>query len=345
MPTPLPPVDDIAAQVRAALAEDLGSGDITAALIPADAMCRAEARCREPGVICGRAWVDEVFRQAEPRLTVRWHVGDGDEAAADAVLFEVQGPARGALSGERAALNFLQLLSGIATRCRRIMAALDALDEETIRRGGAGKVAGEAAGEAASETPSETETETASEAPIAAKKAAASKARPAAPPQKRPRILDTRKTLPGLRAAQKYAVACGGGCNHRMGLFDAFLIKENHIRACGSIAAAVSKAREQAPGMPVEVEVESLDELEAALAAGAERIMLDNFSPAEARKAVARNRGRAELEASGGIKDEAALLALARTGVDCISLGTLTKDVSALDLSLRIVEMNGESPP
>ena len=277
-----PSPQEIEVQVRNALAEDVGSGDLSAALVPENALCRAEVICRKAGVICGQAWVDEVFRQVGPEQETRWHVAEGAEVQAGDVLLEVSGPARGLLSGERTALNFLQLLSGTATRSHRYAKIVE----------GTGV-----------------------------------------------RLLDTRKTLPGLRAAQKYAVSCGGCFNHRLGLFDAILIKENHIRACGSIAAAVATAQEQAPGKPVEVEVENLDELEQALAAGAERIMLDNFSLEDAREAVTRTGGRAELEASGGIADEATLLAFAQTGVDFISLGTLTKDPTALDLSMQIVEM------
>ncbi len=275
----LPAPTDIEQQVAAALAEDIGDGDITAALIPQDAAAAARVICREAGVICGTAWVDQVFRQIDEKVKLRWHVADGDQVAADTLLFELAGKARSLLTGERAALNFLQLLSGTATRCRKY----------------ADLVAGTGV-----------------------------------------RLLDTRKTIPGLRTAQKYAVTCGGCHNHRIGLFDAFLIKENHIQACGSIAAAVATARQQVPGKPVEVEVESLAELEQALIAEADRVMLDNFSTEDLRAAVQRNRGKSELEASGGITGES-LRAVAETGVDYISIGALTKDAIALDLSMRLL--------
>jgi len=275
----LPAQAEIEKQVAAALVEDVGTGDITAALIPASEPARARIICREPGVICGSAWVDEVFRQLDPSINISWQVKDGEAVAADSLLFELEGPARGLLTGERAALNFLQLLSGTATRCRHY----------------ADIVAGTGA-----------------------------------------RLLDTRKTIPGLRTAQKYAVTCGGCYNHRIGLFDAYLIKENHIAACGSIAAAVETARQNSPGKPVEVEVENLEELEQALAAGADRVMLDNFPVEALVKAVHINDGRAELEASGGITDET-LRAVAETGVDYISIGALTKDAIAFDLSMRLV--------
>jgi nicotinate-nucleotide pyrophosphorylase (carboxylating) len=275
----LPAHTDIEQQVAAALAEDIGDGDITAALIPQNTPADARVICREAGVICGRAWVDEVFRQIDETVKLSWHVSDGDRVVADTLLFELAGKARSLLTGERTALNFLQLLSGTASRCRRY----------------ADRVAGTGV-----------------------------------------RLLDTRKTIPGLRTAQKYAVTCGGCHNHRMGLFDAYLIKENHIQACGSIAAAVTSARQQAPGKPVEVEVESLPELDQALAAGADRVMLDNFSAEDLCEAVKRNRGKTELEASGGITGES-LSAVAETGVDYISIGALTKDAIALDLSMRLL--------
>ena len=270
--------DDIARQVRDALAEDVGSGDLTAALIPPQRKPHARVISREAGVVCGRAWVDEVFYQLDQGVKVTWHVKDGEHVHPERLLFEISGAARSLLTGERTALNFLQLLSGTATRCRHYA---DMVADTGVR------------------------------------------------------LLDTRKTLPGLRTAQKYAVSCGGCHNHRVGLFDAYLIKENHIEACGSITAAVATARTNAPGKAVEVEVESLPELEEALEAGADRIMLDNFSLQDLREAVSRTGGRAELEASGGITDES-LLAVARTGVDFISIGALTKDVTALDLSMRL---------
>lgn len=264
--------------VQVALDEDVGSGDVTAGLIGADTQATATVITREPGVLCGSALVDATFAAVDPTLTVNWFKADGDSLAADDRLFSVSGPARGILTGERTALNFLQLLSGTATRCR---AYADLVADTPVR------------------------------------------------------LLDTRKTLPGLRLAQKYAVTQGGCHNHRIGLFDAFLIKENHIAACGGIPQAVAEARRQAPGKPVEVEVESLGELEIALEAQADRIMLDNFSLDAMREAVAMNAGRAELEASGNV-NETTLPAIAATGVDFISIGALTKSVTPLDLSLRL---------
>ena len=269
----------ITENVAAALREDVGSGDLTAGLIPAQQHARARVITREAAVVAGSAWVDEVFRVLDPQVTVSWQVADGDRVAPDQVLFELQGPARALLTGERSALNFLQLLSGTATRCRHYA---DLVQDTAVR------------------------------------------------------LLDTRKTLPGLRRAQKYAVTCGGCYNHRIGLFDAFLIKENHIAACGGIAQAVDAARHLAPGRPVEVEVENLQELEQALAAGADIVMLDELSLADMRTAVALTAGRAKLEASGGVNEDT-LLGIAQTGVDYISIGTLTKDVKAIDLSMRIL--------
>ena len=269
---------DIRRTVAFALEEDIRTGDITANLIPAGNQAHARVITREQAVICGVEWVNEVFRQIDPAVTVTWHVKDGDRAEPNQVLFELQGKARSLLSGERCALNFLQTLSGTATVCRKY----------------ADIVAGTQV-----------------------------------------RLLDTRKTIPGLRTAQKYAVTCGGCFNHRIGLYDAFLIKENHIAACGGIAAAVSAARSIAPGKPVEVEVENFDELEQALAAGADIIMLDDFDLEGMRKAVALVNGRAKLEASGGVR-ESTLLAIALTGVDYISIGGLTKDCKAIDLSMRV---------
>lgn len=269
---------EITANVRTALAEDLGSGDITAQLIPEERMARARIITREAATICGTAWVDEVFRQLDQRVQVTWNVADGERAMQDQTLFSLEGPARALLSGERSALNFLQLLSGVATRCR---------DYADLVEG----------------------------TPV--------------------RLLDTRKTLPGLRLAQKYAVTCGGCHNHRIGLYDAFLIKENHIAACGGIAQAVATARQIAPGRPVEVEVENLDELREALDAGADIIMLDELDHDDMRTAVTLSAGRAKLEASGGINRDT-LRSYAETGVDYISIGTLTKDVKAIDLSMRL---------
>ena len=269
---------EIEANVRTALVEDVGSGDITAQLIPADQAASARVITREAAVISGVAWVNEVFRQVDSSVQVRWLVADGERVSANAVLFELEGKARSLLTGERAALNFLQTLSAVATRCQYF----------------ADKVADTAV-----------------------------------------KLLDTRKTLPGLRLAQKYAVTCGGCHNHRLGLYDAFLIKENHITACGGVAATVQAAHRIAPGKPVEVEVESLDELRQALAAGADIIMLDELSLDDMRTAVKINAGQAKLEASGGVNEQT-IRGIAETGVDYISLGTLTKDVKAVDLSMRL---------
>lgn len=272
--------------VALSLREDIGSGDITAALIPEDRKAQAGVITRVPTIISGRDWVDEVFRQIDPTVTVTWHVADGDQAVADQMLFTCEGPARSLLTGERAALNWLQTLSGVATRCQQY----------------ANKVAHTGV-----------------------------------------RLLDTRKTLPGLRLAEKYAVTCGGCYNHRIGLWDAFLIKENHIAACGSIAAAVAKARQIAPGRPVEVETENLNEWEQALDAGADIIMLDEFSLADMETAVRRTKGASRLEASGGINQDT-LVPIAETGVDYISIGTLTKDVEAIDLSMRLHVLDSPDP-
>ncbi|MDI5891569.1 carboxylating nicotinate-nucleotide diphosphorylase [Halomonas rhizosphaerae] len=262
------------------LAEDVGPGDITAQLVPEKQMARARVITREAAVLCGVAWVDELFRRLDARVALHWQAADGDRLAPGQAFLELEGPARSLLTGERAALNLLQTLSATATRTRHYV---DLLEGTGVR------------------------------------------------------MLDTRKTLPGLRLAQKYAVTCGGGHNHRIGLYDAFLIKENHIAACGGIAAAVREARSIARDLPVEVEVETFEELDQALAAGADVIMLDNFSLDDMREAVRRTAGRATLEASGNV-DEGTLRAIAETGVDCISSGALTKDVAAIDLSMRIVE-------
>ncbi|MBF7730269.1 carboxylating nicotinate-nucleotide diphosphorylase [Pseudomonas sp. N040] len=273
---------DLASEIRLnaqlALQEDIGSGDITAQLIPAERQAKATVITRENATICGTAWVDEVFRQLDPHTRVIWHVRDGDQARANQTLFSLEGPARVLLSGERCALNFLQTLSAVATHCHHYAALV-------------------------------------ADTPV--------------------KLLDTRKTLPGLRLAQKYAVTCGGCHNHRIGLYDAFLIKENHIAACGGIAQAVAAAHQLAPGKPVEVEVENLAELQQALDAGADIIMLDELSLADMRTAVALSAGRAKLEASGGINQDT-LRSIAETGVDYISMGTLTKDIKAIDLSMRL---------
>lgn len=264
--------------VAQSLREDIGDGDITAKLIPAEKHAKGRVITRETATIAGTEWVNEVFRQVDPSVELTWQVADGETVSPDQVLFTMQGPARSLLSSERAALNWLQTLSGVATACA----------------GYAARVA-----------------------------------------HTNVRLLDTRKTLPGLRLAQKYAVTCGGCFNHRIGLWDAFLIKENHIAACGSIAQAVEAAHRIAPGKPVEVETENLDELAQALEAGADIIMLDEFSLEDMRAAVAATQGKAKLEASGGINADT-LVPIAETGVDFISIGALTKDVKALDLSMRL---------
>lgn len=264
--------------VAQSLREDIGDGDITARLIPADKRAKGRVITRETATIAGREWVNEVFRQVDPSVELTWQVSDGDTVSPDQVLFTMEGPARSLLSAERAALNWLQTLSGVATSC----AAYAARVAHT-----------------------------------------------------QVRLLDTRKTLPGLRLAQKYAVTCGGCFNHRIGLWDAFLIKENHIAACGSIAKAIEAAHRIAPGKPVEVETENLDELAQALKAGADIIMLDEFSLEDMRTAVATTGGKAKLEASGGINANT-LVPVAETGVDYVSIGALTKDVKALDLSMRL---------
>lgn len=269
---------DLHKSVAAALEEDIKSGDITAELIPVEAVMQATVITRETAVICGRDWVDAVFASLDPTVQIDWHCRDGQSMAADSVLFSLAGSARSLLTGERTALNFLQFLSGIASRCHQYVKLIE----------GTGVT-----------------------------------------------LLDTRKTIPGLRTAQKYAISCGGGANHRIGLYDAFLIKENHIAACGSIANAVDTARSRHPDKPVEVEVENLTELEQALTAGADIIMLDNFSQEDKRTAVKLAKGLAKLEASGNITSEN-LREVAETGVDYISMGTLTKDVQAIDLSMRI---------
>tara|TARA_R110000823_G_scaffold91174_5_gene201153 strand:- start:986 stop:1846 length:861 start_codon:yes stop_codon:yes gene_type:complete len=276
---PAPDAASVSENVRAALAEDMGDGDITAALIDATAQAQAQVITREDGVLCGRPWVDAVFKQLDPAIVIEWRHADADVIAAGEVLLRVSGPARALLTGERTALNFLQLLSGTASRCRHY----------------ADSVA-----------------------------------------DTRARLLDTRKTIPGLRIAQKYAVRCGGCLNHRIGLFDAFLIKENHIAACGGVQAAIRAARAYAPGKPVEIEVENMAELEEALAARADRVMLDNFSLDALVEAVTLTAGRAELEASGNVT-ESTLRPIADTGVDFISIGALTKDCKALDLSMRLL--------
>lgn len=264
--------------VAHSLREDIGDGDITAQLIPLDKQASGRVITRDQATIAGREWVSEVFRQVDSSMSLEWLVHDGDAVQPDQILFRMKGTARSLLTAERAALNWLQTLSGVATSCAAYAARVAHTDV---------------------------------------------------------RLLDTRKTVPGLRLAQKYAVTCGGCHNHRIGLWDAFLIKENHISACGSIADAIGEAHRIAPGKPVEVETENLKELEQALNAGADIIMLDEFSMADLRTAVSMNQGRAKLEASGGINANT-LVPIAETGVDYISIGALTKDVKAVDLSMRL---------
>ncbi|EHA1125373.1 carboxylating nicotinate-nucleotide diphosphorylase [Vibrio navarrensis] len=273
---------EITRSVTDTLKEDLGgsldaANDITASLIPADAINSATIITREHGVFCGQAWADEVFKQLGGRVTIEWHVKDGDRVKPNQTLCTLTGPARDLLTGERNAMNFIQTLSGCATVTAQYAA----------------KIA-----------------------------------------HTQCRLLDTRKTIPGLRSALKYAVACGGGFNHRIGVFDAYLIKENHIIACGGITQAISKAKELNPGKPVEVETENLDELRQAIEAGADIIMLDNFTIEMMREAVAINAGRAALENSGNVTLDT-ICEYAETGVDYISVGALTKHIKAMDLSMR----------
>ena len=263
--------------VRAALEEDIGSGDITANLIPNNQQASAQVITRQTAVVCGVAWVDETFRQVDPGLTIQWQVEDGQRVVANQVLFTCIGSARSLLTAERTALNFLQTLSGTATISQHYADLVAGTDVK---------------------------------------------------------LLDTRKTLPGLRTAQKYAVTCGGCFNHRIGLFDAFLIKENHIMACGSIEQAIRQAHKSAPGKKVEVEVETLQQLQHAVAAKADVVMLDNFSYQDLGDAVKLTAEKLKLEASGNISEDS-LLETAQTGVDYISIGSLTKHCLAIDLSMR----------
>lgn len=272
-----PRPEDVAAAVRRALEEDVGSGDVTSRLVAPDATISASVVCREPAVLCGTAWFDEVFRQLDANIAVDWQAADGDALIAGDEICTITGPAAAILTGERSALNFLQLLSGTATAARGYARAVEGSHTQ---------------------------------------------------------VLDTRKTLPGLRSAQKYAVRCGGCHNHRQGLFDAVLIKDNHIANAGSIEKVVAAARRDNPDLTVEVEVESLEQLDQALAAGADVVMLDNFDRAEICQAVARARGRARLEISGNVAIED-LPSLAQTGIDYISVGALTKHVKAVDFSMR----------
>ena len=267
-------------QVRAVLAEDLGEGgDRTAALLPADQQSRVELITREGAILCGRAWLEEVFRRLDPGILIEWQLADGERAEPGQLLCRLSGSTRALLTGERTAMNYLQTLSGTATRARRYADAVAGL-------------------------------------PV--------------------RLLDTRKTIPGLRIQQKYAVRCGGCHNHRMGLFDALLIKENHILAAGSITAALEAAFRVADGLPVEIEVESIAEVQEALSAGATHLLLDNFDLDQLRSAVDLVAGKARLEASGGVTLET-VRDIAETGVDDISVGDLTKDVESIDLSMRFV--------
>jgi len=279
-PALLPPAD-LDAQVSAALREDVGRGDVTAALVPPEQRVRGQIVSREAAILCGQPWVEACFRQLDPQIRLTWHLPEGATLVPGARVCTVEGAARGVLTGERTALNFLQLLSGTATAAHRFAQAV----------AGTGCT-----------------------------------------------VLDTRKTLPGLRNAQKYAVRCGGAANHRMGLYDLVLIKENHILAAGSIGAAVGAARRLAAGVRIEVEVESLEELEQAFAAAPDIVMLDEFSLEDMREAVARNRARGrpvQLEASGSVSLES-IAEVAATGVDFISVGALTKHVRAVDLSMRL---------
>ena len=266
--------------VKSALHEDIGTGDITAALIPKGSHAKAVILAREPAILCGQAWVNTTFSQIDPGITINWHASDGEPLLTDQHICSIEGPARNLLSGERTALNFLQTLSGTATTTQRYVKKIDGL-------------------------------------PV--------------------KLLDTRKTIPGFRIAQKYAVRCGGGHNHRIGLYDAILIKENHIAACGSIQQSVMKARQLSPGINIEVEVETLSELQQALTAQADTILLDNFDIENLEAAVALNKKQAQLEASGGITLDT-IYSIAETGVDAISTGALTKDIRAIDLSMLFIE-------
>jgi nicotinate-nucleotide pyrophosphorylase (carboxylating) len=273
---PLPA--DLAAQVRTALAEDVGAGDLTARLVPAGRRIRARVLAREAAVVCGQPWFDEVLNCLDPEHRTDWLCAEGDAVAADTVLCEIEGDAQALLTAERTALNFLQLLSAVATKTRHFVDA------------------------------------------VAGTRAA---------------IVDTRKTIPGLRLAQKYAVRVGGGLNHRIGLYDGILIKENHIASGGGIRPVLARAQTLAEGANfVMIEVETLEQLQAALEAGATMVLLDNMKPDTIREAVRLNAGRAQLEVSGGVTLQT-VRALAETGVDRISIGTLTKDIQAIDLSMR----------
>jgi nicotinate-nucleotide pyrophosphorylase (carboxylating) len=281
MPDPFHALEEtVTRDVTAALAEDVGNGDLTARLIPEDRMARARLLTRQSGVLCGVEWFQRTFEELDPDVEIFWHHQDGEDITADTSLCELEGKARALLTGERTAINFVQLLSGVATRTRQFVRAVDGT---------------------------------------------------------RAKIVDTRKTLPGLRLAQKFAVRMGGGTNHRIGLHDGILIKENHIMAAGDITAAIRQARHDASGdTMLQVEVENLEQLRTALEAGAKLILLDNFDLAGMREAVRITGERAELEASGGVTLES-VRAIAETGVQRISVGSLTKDVKALDLSMRFM--------
>jgi nicotinate-nucleotide pyrophosphorylase (carboxylating) len=272
---------NILADVVRALEEDIGSGDVTAALLPEDLNIRAEIISREPMLVCGLPWVDLVFSEVDSKIDLNWCVGEGSWQALPTKLCEITGPVRTILTAERTALNFLQTLSGTATETYLFLDKLKG---------------------------------------------------------SRTRLLDTRKTIPGLRTAQKYAIACAGGVNHRMGLYDAFLIKENHIKACGSISAAIRLARKSKPNLFIEVEVESLDELKEAISLKPDRVMLDNFDASMIDEAILINESSGcELEVSGNV-DLTTIAAIGKTNVDFVSVGKLTKSVRAIDLSLLIVD-------
>jgi nicotinate-nucleotide pyrophosphorylase (carboxylating) len=272
-------LEDLETSVQSALQEDIGSGDISVSLIPAEERAIAQVICRETAVLCGQLWVNEVFKQIDPAIEIEWNVTEGSQCHSNDLIFKAYGSAKKILSAERTALNFLQILSGTATIARRYA---DLVQHTAVK------------------------------------------------------VLDTRKTIPGLRLAQKYAVTQGRCYNHRLGLYDAFLLKENHIRACGGITEAIAFARRFDSEKPVEVEVETLKQLEIALEAKADTVMLDNFTLGNLKKAVAINEGRALLEASGGY-DDASIIAVAETGVDYISVGALTKHCRAIDFSMRFV--------
>jgi len=273
------PADLISSQVKQALEEDIGQQDLTADLIPHETQASANIITRENATLCGEKWLNEVFNQLDPTITIKWNFADGERMNADDIICQLQGPARTLLTGERTAMNFVQTLSATATHAQRYADEVQGINVQ---------------------------------------------------------ILDTRKTLPGFRLAQKYAVRCGQCYNHRIGLFDGILIKENHINAAGSIANAVQQARDLHPSIDVEIEVENFAELEQALAAGADIIMLDNFDVADLIKAVNITKGKAKLEASGGITLDN-VRRIAETGVDRISIGAITKDIQAVDLSMRFL--------